>query len=171
MIMKYRYVFIVISLSMFVLACKDGWIKVELNKEIEDYNSLISILFDGIEAKHKEKTIFYVRGDEETVERFLEIVRKLPYVKSIDNKMINVKGAPSNKNQKRIFIRYREDTSEDIQTSVETFFALKNKKHLENINGFSYIAPSSIEIKTLIMYLKSSSYIIHVEEDRKVKMY
>ena len=129
------------------------------------------ILFDGMEAKQKEKTIFYVKGDKETVERFLEIVSKLPYIKSIDNKMINIKEPPSNKKQKRIFIRYREDTSDDIQTSIETFFALKNKKHLENINGFNYTAPSAIEIKTLIMYLKSLSYIIHVEEDRRVKMY
>ena len=156
---------------MILLACKDEWIKVELKKEIEDYNTLIIILFNGMEAKQKEKTIFYVKGDKETVERFLEIVSKLPYVKSIDNKMINVKESPANKKQQRIFIRYREDTSEDIQTSIETFFALKNKKYLGNINGISYTAPSSIEIKTLIMYLKSLSYIIHVEEDHKVKMY
>lgn len=169
--MKYIYGFIVILFCMFVLACKDEWIKIELNKEIKNYDEIFITLFDDIELRKKEETIFLVKGETETIKRFLEIASRLPYVKSIDNKMINVKELPLNKKQKRIFIRYKEGISEDIQTSIETFFALKNKKHLENINGFSYTAPSSIEIKTLIIYLKSLSQIVHVEEDHRVKIY
>ncbi len=171
MIMKYIHEFIVISLCMFVLSCEDEWIKIELNKEIKNYDEIVVTLFDDIKSRKKENNIYYITGDEETIEHILEIVSKLSYTKSINDTMIDVKAIPSNKKQKRIFVRYKEDISDDIQSSLEIFFELKNKKHLENINGYSYTAPSSIEVKTLVMYLKSLSYIVHIEEDHKIKMF
>ena len=53
MLTKYLYGFMVISLSIFVLGCKDEWVKIELNREIKNYDEIFIMLFDEIKLRKK----------------------------------------------------------------------------------------------------------------------
>jgi hypothetical protein len=165
--MALKRISLTLILITLIFACKDDFIRIELNEDIPGYEGILLSLFN-LEVRKENPQVFLIKGVD--MPQFLTIAARLPYLKSIEDRPLNPDRNTFPEKQS-VFIIYEESLQPELQKNFEIFFGFRDKKYHSNLKAYSYTVSPPLDAPFVLETLRQFPFVRHAEENRVLKAF